>query len=196
MITNGYATLDEFKSYRLGIDSQDSDDDEVIENCIEAASRYTDRATGRTFYARTETHYFDVPVGSRLLILDDDLLVVATLKNGSGETITTAHYDLVPKNKPPYYAVKIKQSSSLYWSVSSAGDSEDVISLAGTWGYSTTAPDDIQALTLELANNLYARRIGQSSEGVASITAAGVVLRPADVPGWARDVLTYYRRRI
>lgn len=193
-ITNGYATLAEFKAYRP-IDSIDAADDGVIENIIEAASRWIDRETGRTFYARTETHYFDVPRG-RELLLDDDLLTVTTLLNGDGTTLTTSHYNLVPKNKTPYYAVKLKETSTYLWIMDTDGNTEDVISLAGTWGYASTTPDDVKQACLELANNMYVRRTGQQTEGVASVTAAGVVIQPREIPGWVRSIIASYKRRI
>ena len=75
-IINGYATLAEFKAL-LGITSTNATDDSIIEDCIEAASRYIDGKTRRTFYARTETRYFSVPDGGeRQLDLDDDLLTI------------------------------------------------------------------------------------------------------------------------
>lgn len=192
-ITNGYATLADFKAYK-DISTTDSVDDGVIEKMIEAASRWLDVSIGRTFYARTETHYFDVPSG-RELTLDDDLLTVTTLTNGDGTVLTTSHYNLVPKNKSPYYAVRLKETSTYLWQMDTNGNTESVISLAGTWGYSSTAPDDIEQACLELAGNMYARRTGQQTDGVASVTAAGVVLQPRDIPGWVRGVIGSYKRR-
>lgn len=194
-IANGYATLAEFKAHRPGIGSVDAADDSVIENIIEAASRWIDHETGRTFYARSETHYYDVPHG-RELLLDDDLLTVTTLTNGDGTTLTTANYNLVPKNKSPYYGIKLKETSTYLWQMDTDGNTEDVITLVGTWGFAATAPDDIKQAVLELSNNMYSRRTGQQTDGVATVTAAGVVLQPRDVPGWVRSIIGYYRRRI
>ena len=194
-ISDGYATLAEFKLWK-DIGSTDSDDDAVIEDCIEAASRYIDRATGRTFYARTETHYFDVPDdGDRLLRLDDDLLTITTLTNGDSTVITSTHYNLVPKNYAPYYGIKLKAASTYYWTMDSSGNVEDVISLAGTWGFSATAPDDIKDYCLALANNLYQKRHGEGQQ-VAVITGAGVVISPSGIPKDVVEGLRAYKRRI
>jgi len=195
-ITNGYCTLAEFKAYAdpgsLGF-STDATDDTVIEALIEAASRRIDRITGRNFYARTETHYFDVPAG-RELRLDDDLLTVTTLTNGDGTVLTTADYSLLPASKPPYRRVRLKDTSTHIWQGSAAGGFELVISLAGTWGWSATAPDDIVEACMEITKHSYKRRTGDGAQA-ATITAAGVVLTPADIPGYILANLQVYKRR-
>ena len=157
-ITNGYATLAEFKLFQ-DIGSTDTDDDKVIEDLVEASSRYIDRWTGRTFYARTETRYFDIPEG-RELEMDDDLLTITTLTNGDGGEIANTEYNLVPKNVSPYYAIKLKESSSEYWELDNDSNSEDVISVAGTWGFAATRPDDINFACLLIAASYYKRRFG------------------------------------
>ena len=194
-ITNGYATLEKAKLW-ANISSTDTDDDSVIEDIIEAASRYIDRKTGRTFYGRTETRYYDVPPNAgRTLYLDDDLLSIDTLTNGDGNTIASTEYNLVPKNSAPYYAIKLKASSSTYWDFDSDGNSEWVISVNGTWGYSSSTPDDIQEACLLIMNSMYRRRSGENASSVATITAAGVVITPQDVPSQAIDIINVYRRR-
>lgn len=193
-IVNGYCDLASFKSFK-GITSTDTTDDAVIEDIIEAVSRYIDRKTGRTFYARTETHYFGVPE-DRELPLDDDLLSVTKLLNGDGTEITNAYYDLVPKNHAPYYAIRLKESSAYWWTFGTSGDTEYVITVIGSWGYATTTPDEIKEITLEIAANIYGRRSGQGTDATATITAAGMVVQPRDIPGWARDVLDTYKRRL
>ena len=189
-ITNGYATLQEFKNYK-NISSTDATDDSVIEDIIETVSRYIDRKTGRTFYARTATKYYDVPIGLTLC-LDEDLLSVTKLLNGDGSEIVSANYILIPPNSAPYHSIRLKTGSGIIW-VSDNGETESVISVAGSWGYSSTTPDDIKGITLEIAANIYARRSGQGAEA-ATITGAGVVLQPKDVSGFAHDVLAAYRR--
>lgn len=189
-IVNGYATLQEFKDYK-GIKSTDATDDTVIENIIEGVSRYIDRKTGRQFYATTATKLFDLPAGLTLM-LHDDLLTITKLLNGDGSEISVDSYRLIPLNDPPYYAIQLKVSSGIIWFTDN-GETEGVISVTGSWGYSSTAPDDIKGITLDIAANIYARRSGQGAEA-ATITGAGVVLQPKDVSGFAHDVLAAYRR--
>ena len=192
-ITSGYATLAEFKLWQ-DIASTNTDDDKVIEDLVETASRYIDRSTGRTFYARTETRYFDVPEG-RELEVDDDLLTITTLTNGDGATIASTEYNFVPKNVTPYYAIKLKQASNYFWTYDSDGNDEDVISVAGTWGYAATRPDDINVACLLIAASYYKRRFGENLSSVTTITGAGVVISPIDVPMDARAIINVYRKR-
>ena len=193
-ITNGYATLAEFKSWQA-VKSTDEADDAVIEDIIEAASRYIDAQTSRTFYARTETRYFSVPEnGGRQLELDDDLIAITTLTNGDDNPIADTEYNLIPRNVAPYRAIKLKASSSKYWDFDSDGNSEYVISVAGTWGWAATAPHDIRQACLMIALSIYKRRFGENVSSNVKITAAGVVITPQDVPSQAAAIIRRYNR--
>lgn len=191
-ITNGYATLAEFKLW-ADISSTNTDDDSVIEDIIEAASRYIDAETARTFYARTETRYYSIP-GGRQLDVDDDLLTITTLTNGDATTIAATEYNFIPKNVTPYRAIRLKDSSTDYWTFDSDGNSEYVISILGTWGYAATAPHDIRQACMMIATSMYKRRFGESTSSVATVTAAGVVITPQDVPSHAARIIRRYTR--
>ena len=132
----------------------------------------------------------------RELKLDDDLLTVTTLTNGDGTVLTSTYYNLVPKNSSPYYAISLKEAAGYIWEADTSGNYENAISIVGTWGYASAAPDDIKEVCLEVAHNIYQRRSGQGTDSVATITAAGVVIQPRDIPGWARDSLDYFKRRL
>jgi len=56
--------------------------------------------------------------------------------------------------------------------------------------------DDIKAACLDIATSYYRRRYGESVSGTATITGAGVVIMPQDVPAMARDILLGYTRLI
>lgn len=134
---NSYATLTDFKNWLAtrglaGSVGTDSSDDAIIESLLVAASRYADG--DRTFYPRIETRYYDVP-DSIALYLDDDLLELTTLKNGEGTTIASSDYLCEPYNFPPYYKVKLRDTSTVNWESSSAGSNQRVISVLGWWGY-------------------------------------------------------------
>ena len=131
--TNTYATLAEFRDYAVANQSPDAADDVVIEKILNAASRYIDGKTTRQFYPRIETRYYSV-ISDAKLWLDDDLLEIITLLNGDGTAITSADYNLLPRNAYPKYAVQIKSTSSVYWQTDDA-EGEYVIPLAGYWGY-------------------------------------------------------------
>ena len=194
-ITNGYCTLANFKLYGIENAGADSDDDAFIEMMIEAASRYIDAQTGRTFYARTETRYYDVPSG-RTLLFDDDLLTITALTNGDDNTIAATEYNFLPRNVTPYYGLRLTASTSTYFQQDSSGNVEDVISVAGTWGFVASTPDDVEQACFEIVKSMYNRRAGQGTEGVATITGAGVVITPRSVPPFAQAVIQRYRKRL
>jgi len=192
-ITNGYTTLPELKA-KLDIEIADLADDTMLEAYVEAASRFFDGETQRTFYARTETHYFDIPDG-RELRLDDDLLTITTFTNGNAVAISSDDYIVIPRNRTPYYAIKLKETSSVYWELDSDGNSEGVLSLAGTWGRESTAPQDVKEATAQIASAAYKRRFGENLSSVTTVTAAGVTITPQDIPVFAWNVIKRYKRR-
>ena len=192
-ITNGYTTLVKVKAL-MSITSTNATDDGVIEELVTQASRVIDNLTRRQFFASSDTREYDLPVG-RTLQMDGDLLTVTTVTNGDGNTIANTEYVLVPQNYPPYYAIKIKQTSAYQWLPSSSGVTEGVISIAGTWGYAATTPADIEKACQDIVIHAYHRREGNNTGGTATITAAGVVITPDSVPGSAMAILRRYMRR-
>lgn len=193
-ITNGYATLQEYKDY-ADITSTDATDDGALEDLIETASRFIDTQTLRTFYARTETRSFNVPDG-RKLTLDDDLISITTLTNGDDEVLTTSDYILEPANETPKFAITLKQSSTKRWELDSDSNSEQVIDVAGSWGWAASVPDQIKTACLEIAKSADGRRLGKNVGGIARVTAAGIVITPQDVSGVAKGIINSFRIRI
>jgi hypothetical protein len=194
-ITNGYCTLAEFKLYAK-ITSTDTNDDAVIEDIIEGISRQVDLYTGRTFYARTETHYYNTPETSDLLIEDDDLLTITTLTNGDTSVITSASYKLYPLNSSPKYKIQLLPTSGISWESSVAGDSESAITLVGSWGYSATAPENVRQACLIASDSDYHSRFGENMSGTATITGAGVVITPKGLPKSAMEKIEKYVRLV
>ena len=192
-ITNGYCSLAEIKA-AIDIPTATTTDDTMLERLVEAASRTIDRETQRTFYARTETHYFDIP-GGRELRMDDDLLSVTSLTNGNSVAIASTEYNVIPRNRTPYYALKLKEGSSVYWEADSSGNTEAVIVLVGTWGHSTTTPQDVKEACIQIASAAYKRRFGENLGAVSTVTAAGIVVSPQDIPVFAWNVIKAYKRR-
>ena len=134
---NLYATLAEYKAYstaRGQTASTDTADDGVIVDLLEQASRYLDDKTGRQFYPTVETRVYDIPSSSTLW-LDGDLLSLTTLTNGDATTISSTNYSLLDSNVTPYYAIKLKDISSVAWVANSSNSNEQVISVAGFWGF-------------------------------------------------------------
>lgn len=194
-ITNGYATLAEIRAW-VGITSvSDTTDDTALEKCVEAASRLIDNETGRTFYARTETHYYDTPENARTLeIKDDDLLTVTTLTNGDGTTIAGTEYILYPRNCTPKYSIVIKATSSAYFTCDTAGGTEGAITVLGTWGFCSTTPSLINRACLIQAARLFKRR--DAVFGVAGSNAVGEAVMVWKLDPDVYNSIATYRVRV
>lgn len=140
-IVNGYCTLAEYKAYASAAGqtmAADTADDTIIENLINAASRYIDGQTQRRFYPSVETRLYDIPDetnNDRVLMLDDDLLSLTTFLNGDAVEITSSDYKLLPYNVMPKYAVRLKDTSDVAWETDTSASDEGVLSVAGFWGY-------------------------------------------------------------
>jgi hypothetical protein len=148
--------------------------DPAMESVIEAVSRWIDNFCNRTFYARTETRKFDVPGeqnSKRTLWLDDDLISVTTLTNGNAEVLTTTDYILMPANTTPKWAITLKEMSNKFWSYDSSSNTEQVISVAGSWGYAATAPKPVKEACILESIRLFKRR--DAPYGIMGMSPAG-----------------------
>lgn len=265
-LQNAYANLSDFKSYavpRGHASEPDVTDDDVIQDLLNAASRYIDAETRKIFYPQYQSVLFDIPDGN-ILYLDDDLLEITELLNGDDTVIASSAYILQGRT-PPYWKLSLRSNSTVTWEDDASGNAQQVIDLRGFWGrhekysvaweqvgtlsaaitdtttlaFSATSGHSIVAgnilkigtelynvvtaatnvitpirrgdngstaathlisvpiyawrpmegarmSTLEIANSAYKRRFGQSTGDSATITAAGVVLTPRDIPATAQ----------
>lgn len=272
---NTYATLAEYKAFstaRGQTSSTDATDDVVIDNLLEAASRYIDSKSARWFYPRIEQRYYSIP-DSNELDLDADLLEVITFLNGDDVAIASTEYNLLPRNYTPKYAIELKDISAVTWASDSSGDTEYVIDLTGIFGshdryvdawtiagtlgaaisdtttlaftmtaghtvavgeilrveneilipatvvsntitpvargdngstaathangktvYTWQPMEEARNAVLEMAMRAYKRRFGVSGGAAETITGAGVVLTPKDLPDMAKAFIETYRR--
>lgn len=202
-LTNSYVTLDEFMSLP-DIRSNEPADDVFIERLLERCSREFDGDTGHWFYAHQDTRHFDVPSG-RCLELDAPLLAVTSVTNGDDTNIAATEYNLRPPNGPHYTEIVIKKTSAVQWTLDSGGDDEGVIAVRGTWGYvdrSATDPESVapilnsKAAVMALALAIYKRRHGVGTDGVATVTGAGVVIKPRDKSPEYLSIVERYRRHL
>ncbi len=195
-IEKGYSTLAELKDYSQGLDQNTSAvDDGILEKLVESASRSIDRFTGRTFYARTETRKFDTPTRGLTLWVDDDLLTITTLTNGDGTTIDSGDRVFLPANVTPKYAIELIGTTGISWQQSTTTNtSTQAISVLGTWGYSSSTPDDVRVACWILTNDMVQKRFGQGGEDSGSVTPDGTRIMPAAFPGRVRDLLHSYKR--
>lgn len=153
-----YVTLTQVRAYR-NLKTGETADDAKLQGFIRSASRFVDAHCGRRFDVRRETRLLDYPIparsafgvydasawvlmmnaagdlGAGVLRLDDDLLSVETLVNGDGATIASAAYVLEPANASVHHTIRLASDSGLVWLPGVNGRREQVISIAGLWGY-------------------------------------------------------------
>ena len=196
-IVNGYTTLAAIKAVKR-IGSSDANDDEFIEDLINAASRYIDNASGRRFHTTTadETRYFSSETGG--VVYPGDLLSITTLKTDEdGDrtyevTWATTDYDLLPDNAAlngrPYVSIELAPNGRYSFPTQRRS-----VQIVGKFGFSTTAPADIAKACQDIVITAYQNRYGINTQGAATITAAGVVITPQDIPAGAVAIINSYR---
>ena len=190
-----YVTLRDIRAY---LDIDVTGDDPLLQEAIEDAQSYIDSQTNRHFEAVTATRYYDRSARdrweSRLLNLyGDDLLTVTTLTNGdsSSTAIAATDYWLYPRNETPYHGILLKSDITSYWE----WDTDYWVSVAGTWGYSTTPPDDIRQATLTLAAYLFRSKDAAVFETTA-IVESGAIVIPQGIPATVDRIIGRYKRRL
>ena len=184
-----YTTAAAVKSY-LGISA--TADDALIGTLIAAAQAAIDAYTHRTFEAAADsTKYFDTELdpSESYTMLDWtpyglDLAQITSVVNGDGTTIAASHYVLEPRHYPPYYGVKLKVSSGLYFEYDNDNDHENAIAITGRWAYSVTAPADVAHACIRWTAFLYRQKDSNVFE-TSAIPGAGVIEVPMGIP---RDV--------
>lgn len=187
-----YTTLTDVKA-SLGIATAITTDDTLLTSIIGRAQAMIDAYTGRTFEATTLTKYYhteDID-GQTLNLWHDDLLTVTTLTNGNGTVIASANYRLEPRNESPKYAIRLDEAYS--WEFT---DSDSEISIAGTWGYTATAPGNIVHACIRLASFIYRQKDTNSDIDRPLVTGDGVTIMPTSLPSDVTRILDPYRRRI
>ena len=170
------------------------EDDALLETLIEAASRAIDTYCGRRFYAETKTRYFEMDaVEGDYLYLDDDLLTITTLTNGdsSGSTIANTEYWLWPRNETPYHAIRLEANSTYSWEC----DTDYMISVAGTWGWASTTPDNIKHACIRYAGYLYHQKDANTFD-VSVFPDSGVITVPQGIPRDVKLLIDPYRRYV
>jgi hypothetical protein len=189
-ITNGLATLAEFKLYvasRGETVSVAANDDAVIEDIIEAVSRYIEGTTGRWFHVDSAdaTRYYQ-PESSSYCTIDGVSSVTSVSVDFEGlQTTYTAldadDYNLLPYNASldgvPYTAIELSAGSDAYFTTFPKS-----LKVVGKFGFATV-PDNIKVDCLTIALKRYQDRIGQEAS-----TATKEAVEEAE-----KDILRYRR---
>jgi hypothetical protein len=120
-----------------------------------------------------------------------DLCQITTVTNGDDTTVAASAYVTNPRNETPWYGLRFKLNSGLYWTFDQ--DPENAISITGRWAYSLTAPSDIIHATVRMATYLY-RQKDSNTFDVTAIPGAGVIEVPQGMPRDVGKMLEPYRR--
>lgn len=200
--TNLYATLAQYKAWIAvrglsGSVGVDISDDVSLTALLEAVSRHIDNETGKRFYLNVsdETRYYH-PDDSYEVKIDP----LATLTSVSVDyaltrsytALVSTDYDLLPTNAAldnrPYTCIAINTLvSAAYFPKARNG-----LKLVGKFGWPAT-PADIGEATKIIAQSVNSSRSGQFSAGRITVTAAGIVIRPEEVPAMAQRIINRYR---
>ena len=190
-IVNGYCTLPELKA-RMQL--EDTLDDELINDCINSASRTIDNYCDRQFYATTEARYFDPPCGELLTFGPfNDLTSVTSVKSdatGDGTFETTwaaSEYQLVPVNRAgpearPYTGIR---SLGRSWPYAQPSVSSRLIEITGTWGWSAVPSNVKTACLIQAQREVKQRYMPSDTTYLPWTVVASLIdryrLRPAPV---------------
>jgi hypothetical protein len=193
-----YTTAAAVKTY-LGITS--STDDALLTSLIERAQASIDRYTHRTFEAASDTtKRFDAEydTSESYTRLDWtpyglDLCQITSVVNGDGTTISASSYVTEPRNETPYFALKLKVSSGLYFMYDNLDDHENAIQITGRWAYSITAPAEIVSVCIEMVALMYKRR-DSNSDINRPVIAGNATILPAGLSRESIDILTSLKR--
>lgn len=160
---------------------------------VTAASRWIDRSTWQldnAFAASgTSSRYYRGDAVERArLWLDAPILTVSTLTNGDGATIDSGDYWLMPRNNGYFWYIDLKSTAS-GWTFTTDGE----ITVAGTWGFSTTVPDPIREATAMLAGWMFKRYQAALQDNAASPELGQLVYGEA-IPKQVLALIAPYKR--
>jgi hypothetical protein len=107
-----------------------------------------------------------------------------------GTPIAATDYWLMPRNLgPPYHGIKLKSNEDVYWQ----WDPDDLVSVTGTWAYSTTVPFSIRRACTILAAYFYRQKDAQQFQTTA-IVESGAIAIPQGIPATVDRILKRYRK--
>lgn len=192
-----YTTLAQVKNY---LDITSDTDDVLLTRLVDRAQKAIDTYTRRIFEAETATRYYErehLDDSGFILQLDWDLLTITTLTNGdsSGTAIPNTEYWLTSASGnrnygPPYHGIRLKIDSTYSWEF----DTDYMVSVLGTWGYSTTAPGDVVHATIRMVSYYYSQK-DASTYDVTAVPEAGIITVPQGMPRDVERILGPYIRQ-
>ncbi len=184
-------TLDQVREYLNISTPVASKDDALLVRLIDAAQALIEERTRRRFEPLAATRYYsDECVSGALLFLDDDLLTVTTLVDGTGSTVPSNDYKLEPRNYKPHSMVRI--GSARAWLFNPDGE----VAITGTWGYDDTCPHfnvAVQAVIRTVAW-LYRQRDTSGDQDRPIASDSGMLIMPSRLPSDIYDMIQPLRR--
>lgn len=197
-IVNGYCTLAQLRA-KLTIPTADTADDSMLEDIIEAVSRWIDAYTGRIFYTTSsETRYYTPTTA--LLCITDDIATITSVKidTGSrayGTTLQTTDYDTLPDNATakviPVMGLRIAPygTQRFYPTIPKS------VQVVGTFGVpaSCTWLEQVREACEIQASRIYKRK--DAPFGVAGQNALGQNVIISDLDADVKALLSYPIRR-
>ena len=188
-----YVTIEQFK---LWFSIAGDTEDEQIQQAINTAVTWFEGITGRTYEAGADTtRYFDADRDTdrdTLYFYQLDLCQLTSVVNGDGQTIPNGDLITEPRQFGPYYALRLKLSSSHAWTYTDTP--EDAIAVTGRWAYSITPPDDVKQAVLDVAKSHYEQRLGNVDATQATASPSGFMLAPAGLPKSVWGAVKRYKR--
>lgn len=184
-----YADLLTLKTY-LAITT--TTDDTLLTTCLANAQAMIEARTGRVFEASADsTKKFDAITDTDMgmLVLGADLCQITQVVNGDGSIVPSSSYLTEPPRSTPYWAIRLKRSSSPWCFVT---DPEDAIQITGRWAYSVTVPADIAQATVRLAAFLYRQKDTAVDGDRPLLTGDGNVLMPSRLPNDVAEMIRPY----
>lgn len=191
-ISNGYCTLADLKT-RLSI--SDSTDDTMLEDMIEATSRWIDTFCRTRFYVTSESRYYTALSDGRVII--DDCTTVSALVSDSGGDRTyeteweSTDFDMTPFNAEtvgePYTAIQATPDGSYSFPTGIAKG----VKVTGSFGAYSSAPEPVKEACLLLGEYLYKRK--DAPTGVLGIREFGFEIRERGFPQDVLQLLEPYR---
>lgn len=166
----------------------------LLGSAIAHAEAAIDAYTRRAFAGTAGTVYYNRfiqagQVRGQALYLDADLYSLTAIVNGDTSAIPVGSVWLEPRNEgPPYRILRLKSSYVWVW------NTDDEVTISGTWGFSTVAPQDVQQATVRLAA-YYMRQKDAGPTDVTGFPEGGEVPYPRGMPDDVRYLLSPYRSR-
>lgn len=170
------------------------DQQSLMGSAILEAEAAIDGYTRRNFAGTAGTVYYNRFVQSsqvvgQALYLDRDLHTLVGVTNGDTTTIPTGSVWVEPRNEgPPYRILRLKSSYVWVW------NTDDDVTISGTWGFGTVPPADIVSATGQYAAYLYRLKdVGPTD--VSGFQEGGQVIYPKGIPDTVKIILEKYRSR-